>query len=160
MRSFALLGLIALLVTACIDESRLYEKNIDLNDQQWLVNDKPVFEFVIPDTSIRYNLYCNIRNEVSYPKANLYFTYHITDSTGKDLRKGLASHFLFDKKTGEPFGSSGLGDIYDHQIPIAHNYTFNYAGKHTVMFEQFMRMDTLQGILAVGLRIEKIEPEK
>lgn len=159
MRSFVVMLSLAFLVIAC-DDNRIYEKNQDFDNQEWLISEKPSFEFLIEDTSSKYNLYFNVRNEVSYPKANLYFTYYIADSTGKELQKKLRSEYLFDKKTGQPFGSSGLGDIYDHQIPIANQYQFKNPGKYKVSFEQFMRMDTLPGILAVGLRVEKIPAEK
>ena len=62
---------------------------------------------------------------------------------------------LFDDKTGEPLGESGLGDIYQHRIPVKMNHRFDYAGKYKVSFEQFMRTDTLSGILGVGLRVER-----
>ena len=159
MRSLGVMLLLAFLVIAC-DDKRIYEKNQDFDNRQWLITEKPSFEFAIEDTSSKYNLYFNVRNEVSYPKANLYFTYYIADSTGKEIQKKLRSEYLFDKKTGKPFGSSGLGDIYDHQIPIANQLQFKHPGKYNVSFEQFMRMDTLPGILAVGLRVEKIPAEK
>jgi gliding motility-associated lipoprotein GldH len=159
MRSLGIILSLAFLFAAC-DNKRLYEKNTDLNNEQWLAKEKPSFDFTIDDVAAKYNLYCNIRNEVSYPKANLYFTYSITDSTGKSLQNKLVSQYLFDKKTGEPFGDSGLGDIYDHQFPIAMNYEFKSPGKYSVKFEQFMRMDTLPGILAVGLRVEKVPASK
>jgi gliding motility-associated lipoprotein GldH len=159
MRSFGIILSMTFLLMAC-DDNRLYEKNADLANEQWLITEKPSFDFVIDDTSIRYNLYCNIRNEVSYPKANIYLTYYLADSTGKSLQSKLLTQYLFDKKTGKPFGDSGLGDIYDHQIPIASKYEFKHPGKYNVTFEQFMRMDTLPGVLAVGLKVEKIPAEK
>jgi gliding motility-associated lipoprotein GldH len=158
MRLFALSFLCSVLLAACHNE-RVFEQNEDLVDQTWLVKTKPAFDFVIQDTSIAYNLYCNIRNEVSYPKANLYFTYYLKDSSGMTLEKKLMTEFLFDKKTGKPFGKSGLGDIYDHQIAILKNYKFKAPSKYAVTFEQFMRADSLQGILAVGLRVEKVPTE-
>ncbi|HEY8936667.1 MAG TPA: gliding motility lipoprotein GldH [Cyclobacteriaceae bacterium] len=158
MRIVSVLFLLALLMSGC-DKSRVFEKNKDLKDQSWLVVNKPVFEFQVDNTPQPYNLYCNIRNEVSYPKANIYFSYNLTDSSGNVLESKLISHMLFDKKTGKPFGTTGLGDIYDHQIPLLKNYSFKNPGKYKVTFEQFMRIDTLPGILAVGLRVEKSKME-
>ena len=156
MRISGILILLTVFFISC-DDNRVFERNYDFEEQHWLVSSKPEFEFTIPDSSLRYNLYCDVRNEESYPKANLYFTYYLSDSTGRELQKKLMSEFLFDKKTGEPFGSTALGDIYDHQIPILKNYSFKHLGKYKVKFEQFMRTDTLHGILAVGLRVEKAE---
>jgi gliding motility-associated lipoprotein GldH len=62
---------------------------------------------------------------------------------------------LFHEKTGEPFGSSGLGYVFEHQFPLLENYTFKNPGKYTMRFEQFMRTDTLKGVLSVGIRVEK-----
>lgn len=150
---FLVLAASAIFFTAC-DKSRVFEMNHDFDSRYWLVKEQPEFEFRIQDTTTRYNLYCDIRNEISYPKTNLYFTYYLQDSS-RLLQKRLISDLLFDKKTGEPFGTSGLGDIYDHQVPILKNYRFAHTGAYKIKFEQFMRMDTLKGILALGVRVEK-----
>lgn len=151
--SLALLAATAVLLSAC-DEKRIYEKNFDFENRYWIVNDQPEFQFSISDTAIPYNLYCEIRNEVSYPKTNLYLTYYLHDSVGL-LQKKLVSNLLFDEKTGQPFGTSGLGDVYDHKVPLLMGYRFKHPGTYTIKLEQFMRLDTLRGVLAVGVRVEK-----
>lgn len=158
MRGIFLVAGFVLMLAAC-DSARIYEVNKDFPDREWIVTDQPAFEFKIDNTNLTYNLYTNLRNEVSYPKANLYFTYYLTDSTGAVLHKDLVSEFLFDKKTGKPFGSTVLGDIYDHQFLVLKDYQFKRPGKYIVRYEQFMRKDTLKGILAIGLRVEKSESE-
>ena len=159
MRLYVFALTFIVLLVAC-EQTRVFEKNEDLKDQLWLVNNKPLFTFAIDDTTLQYNLYFNIRNEVSYEKANLYFTYYLTDSTGVEIEKKLMTEYLFDKKTGKPFGKSALGDIYDHQIPLLLNYKFKQPNKYRVAFEQFMRTDTLKGVLAVGLRVEKTKVDQ
>ena len=153
---FLLVSCMGILV-AC-DSNRLYEQNNDFDDRHWAVEEKPFFEFEIKNVEGTYNLYVNVRNTVSYPNANLYFTYYLSDSTGTVIHQDLVTEFLFDKKTGKPFGSTVLGDIYDHQFPILKNYVFEKPGKYQVHYEQFMRYDTLRGILSVGLRVEKNLP--
>jgi gliding motility-associated lipoprotein GldH len=66
---------------------------------------------------------------------------------------------LFDQKTGRPNGSSGLGDLFDHRISLLSNYHFERPGAYTVSLEQFNRRDTLQGVLAVGVRVELVGEE-
>ena len=152
MRITTLFAIIFLL--NCCDNSRVYEKNQDLTQQYWLVNEKPSFEFTVSDQKSPYNIYCNLRNSVEYPYSRIFISYTLKDSTGAELKKEMFSAFLFDEKTGKPLGSSGLGDIYDQQILLLKDYTFQQEGKYTLQFEQFMRTDTLQGVLAVGSRIE------
>jgi gliding motility-associated lipoprotein GldH len=151
MRIVVFLSII-MLFNSC-DDARVYEKNYDFKERYWLVNEKPSFEFTItPDQS--YNLYCNLRNSVDYPYSRIFITYTLKDQAGSELKKEMIHTFLFNEKTGKPVGSSGLGDIYDQQILLLQNYTFKQPGTYTLQFDQFMRTDTLQGVLAVGLRVE------
>lgn len=157
MRSFLVVMIIAFFFLSC-DDQRVYERNIDFDSRYWLTSEKPELEFEITDSLQSYALYCNVRNSLEYPFARVFVTYYLQDSTGALLQKDLVSEFLFDEKTGEPFGDSGLGDIYHHRIPLIQNFRFPYSGKYRMAFEQYMRTDTLQGILAVGLRVEKAGP--
>jgi gliding motility-associated lipoprotein GldH len=154
---FFLLG--AVLFSAC-DDTRVYEKNVDFEDKAWMAGYKPEFEFVIKDTTQSYNLYCDLRNSISYPYSRIFFTYFLQDSIGLVLNKKLVNFMLFDPKTGKPEGASGLGDIYDHQLPLLLNHKFPYVGMHKIKFEQFMRKDTLDGVFAVGVRVEKAEDKQ
>jgi gliding motility-associated lipoprotein GldH len=153
MRVVILLSSLCLLFSGC-DEARVYEQNTDFQERYWLISEKPEFEFTIDKLADKYTLYGNVRNTISYPYARLFFNYSLQDSTGAELEKKLVTQYLFDSKTGEPFGNSGLGDIYDHRFELLKDYQFKYRGKYKVKFEQMMRVDTLQGILAVGLRVE------
>lgn len=158
MRSFLGFTVISLFLLSC-DENRLYEKNFDFDSRHWIASEKPEFEFEITDTAQPYNIYCNIRNSLDYPFARIFVTYYLKDSSGFVMEKELVRQLLFDDKTGQPQGESGLGDIYDHRIALRKNHRFPYAGKYTIAFEQFMRTDTLSGVLAVGVRVEKNNPD-
>jgi gliding motility-associated lipoprotein GldH len=156
MRILIALSLAAILLAAC-DDTRVYEQISDFENRQWISADKPQFEFIIDDINQRYNLYSDIRNSVSYPYSRFFFTYYLRDSTGSNVQKSLITEYLFDAKTGKPYGKSGIGDLYDHRFLLLENYQFQYPGKYQVIFEQFMRMDTLPGIMSVGLRVERAE---
>lgn len=142
---------------AC-DSSRIYDQNYDFEGRRWPAADEPAFEFEVTDTSAGYDLYTSVRNESTYPNANLYYEYMLTDSLGNVLEKKLLSRFLFDEKSGKPFGSTVLGDIFDHRFLILENYRFEQPGRYTVRYMHKMRADTLSGILAVGLRVDRHMP--
>ncbi len=152
MRILVFLSIIMLL-NSC-DDCRVYEKNYDFTGRHWLANEKPSFEFTVAQDQ-SCNLYCNLRNSVDYPYSRIFITYTLKDQAGLQLKKEMIHTFLFDEKTGKPIGSSGLGDIYDQQILLLQGFTFKQPGTYTLQFDQFMRTDTLQGVLAVGLRVEK-----
>lgn len=155
MRWLLVVPFAALFLTGC-DNSRIFESYTDFENRYWVVTEKPVFEFEITDTQARYNIYSNVRNSVAYPFSRFFMTYYLRDSSGNELQKKLSGHTLFDEKSGEPQGSSGLGDIYDHQFLLLRNFEFKNPGKYSMTFEQFMRTDTLEGMLAVGVRVEKV----
>ena len=144
-----------LMLGAC-DNSRVFEENADFTTRQWIITDHPAFIVEVEDITRPYTIKANFRNSLAYPKANLYYQVILLDSTGKEVEKKLVNNFLFDEKTGAPLGSSGLGDIFDHQFPVMENYHFPYAGSYTFQLSQYMRMDTLPGMLSTGIRIEKI----
>ncbi|MBL7859046.1 MAG: gliding motility lipoprotein GldH [Cyclobacteriaceae bacterium] len=159
MRIWRSVVMVLVLLSSC-DDRRVFEKYADFDDQHWRVSEQPEFDFEITDTLEHYSIYCNLRNAESYPFSDFRFSYSLTDTTGAVLEQKQITEYLFDKKSGKPFGSSGLGDIYDHRFMLLNNYSFPHSGKYIIRFEQFMRADTLAGILAVGLRVEKTEKEK
>lgn len=152
--------LLFLFVITCLqgcNQHRVFHEYTDFNEPYWLVSEKPVFTFNIKDTTSQYNLYCNIRNTTQYPYSRIFVTYSLQDTSGNEFQKNMITNYLFEAKTGKPIGRSGLGDLYDHQLVVLKNYKFNRSGPFEMVFEQFMRTDTLQGILSVGLAIEKVE---
>jgi gliding motility-associated lipoprotein GldH len=150
---------IAILITlfAC-DSNRVYEKNFSFDNKIWRMDSIATFEFNIGDKKAAYNVYINLRNSVSYPYRNVYITYNLQDSLGNILKKELVNYELFTRKTGEPLGESGIGDIYDHQFLILNSFEFSHKGKYKISFQHYMRSDTLSNIMAVGTRIEKALP--
>src|SRR5690349_10453316 len=144
MRVFCLLLVLGFTLTNCGGDSRVYEQYHDFENRYWLVQEKPEFEFTINDASLTYNVYADVRNSVSYPWSRFFMNYSLQDSIGTDLQKNLVQEYLFDAKTGKPFGKSGLGDIYDHELLLLKGHQFTHTGKYKMKFEQLMRMDTLQ----------------
>lgn len=145
-----------LLLFAACDNSRVYELDHDFAGRTWQVKDKPEFEFDITDSVQLYNVYYKIRNSSDYPFSRIFVQYNLIDPKKVDVQNKLLSNNLFDQKTGMPLGSSSIGDKFDHQFLILGKYKFNRIGKHTIKFEQFMRTDTLPGIEALGVRVEKV----
>jgi gliding motility-associated lipoprotein GldH len=155
---FGIIFFLAVALFAC-DSDRLYEQNINLKERYWRVDEPMVFDFNIEDVSQPYTIYYNVRNSLEYPYARLFIQYTLADSLGTQIDKKLNAQFLFDQKTGKPFGQSGIGDVFDHQFLIIENQVFRQPGKYQLKIEQYNRQDTLRGILAVGFRLEKASPK-
>jgi gliding motility-associated lipoprotein GldH len=158
MRIIFCLALIAAIAIGC-DSNRVYENNVAFKDRSWKIAEPAKFEFQITDTTKKYNLIMDVRNSIDYPFARLFVNYDLKKGS-VTLSKELISVYLFDQKTGKPFGNSGIGDIYDHQFILTKNYSFRKAGNYQAGLQQFMRQDTIPGILAVGLRVEVVYEKK
>lgn len=142
-----------LLLMGC-DKSRVYETNHDFNDGLWASSDTLSFDFSIPDSALHYNIILNVRNTIDFETARFFVQYQLNDSTSV-LRKRLVQQNLFDIKTGEPFGDSGLRNIYTHQFLLERGITLPSTGKYQVKLNHMMRYDTLQEIRSIGIRVEK-----
>ena len=145
---------VSVLLLGC-DSKRVFEDNHEFQQRSWKTTDQVQFDFQIADTSRKYNVLMNIRNSLDYPYARIFVNYDLVKQDNISLSQKMIAEYLFDQKTGKPFGTSGIGDIYDHQIPLLKNYSFEKAGSYKIKLNQFMRMDTIAGILAVGIRVEK-----
>ena len=150
--------LMASVLISC-DSERIYETNENFSQKFWHKDTLKSFSFHITDSTAAYNLYVNLRNTASYPYQNIYIHCQLKDSLNKVLEDQLMSFQLFHSQTGEPFGSSGVGDIFDHQFRFLENYNFPAAGSYQLDLAQMMRKDTLEAILSVGARVEFFQPK-
>src|SRR5436190_3659770 len=147
MYRLVVLSAFLLCLVSC-DPARVYETNRDFEDTRWLATDTATFSFSIPDTTANYNVWLNLRNSIDFETARIFLNYQLLDSASTSIRKRLIEQTLFDKKTGQPFGDSGLGDIYSHQFLIESNINFPSGGPFQVRLNQMMRTDTLTEVLS------------
>jgi gliding motility-associated lipoprotein GldH len=136
------------------DKARIFEQNQDIPESGW--NSKAIlkYEVQITDPATPANFYINIRNADGYPYSNLYLFIKTVFPNGK-MSNDTLECILADEK-GKWMGS-GMGDIYDNQIPFKRNVRFPLAGKYTFEIQHGMRTDIVPLIMDIGLRIEKGE---
>ena len=106
------------------------------------------------DSLVNYALYVVVRQNNAYPFYNLYFSPSIMDGQGKIVQRGLAEAILYDPTTGKPKGA-GFGDIYEKNFLVYPSLKFPKNGKYKIQLDQSMRVDTLAGMVSIGLRLEK-----
>jgi len=159
MRKYLIVCLLGILTLYSCDSSRVYEENVDFETRIWTEGAIQEFKFQIKDAEKPYNVKLNLRNSLLYPYQNLYTTIVLEDSLGNELNRTLKNSSLFDETSGEPLGE-GLGDIFDHQVPVFNNYKFPKAGQYSVFVSQSMRLDSLGEIMSVGIRVENVEAEE
>ena len=142
------------LFLAGCDKSSVFEGKKDFKNKFWVFNDPAVFEFEISNLQYKYDLTLNVRTTGDFKYQNLYIQYYLEDSTNQLISEDLKNIQLFHPVTGIPVGE-GIGGSYDVTRTFLEDYSFTKRGKYILRFDQFMRIDTLQEVLSIGLRVQK-----
>ncbi len=149
---YLLIALLISILFASCDARRVFDENIGIEEEGWNRNNKAKFEVVITDTISLHNFYINLRNTSDYAKRNIYLYIKTTFPNNRVAIDTLA-FFLADKE-GKWLGK-GIGRIKDNRILFKAGVIFPYKGKYLFEIEQGMRYEVLEGVIDVGLRIEK-----
>lgn len=154
---FYLFFLAIVLFSGCVKSGKLgvYQKNIPIPEYSWNYSYHPEFKFKITDTASLYNIYVTIRHTNAYPFSNIWLL--ISSNYEGEKPKTQRVELPLANKEGKWLGS-GMGDIFEHRIPIQQNARFDKRGMYHFSFEQNMRLNPLPYIMSVGLRVEKASP--
>jgi gliding motility-associated lipoprotein GldH len=144
-------AVLLMLLSSC-DPARVYEQNTELPENNWAIDNAPVFEFEIKEPAKKHAVSVNVRYNLEYDFYNLYLQHELIGPDGKQLSKKLHEVLLMDTKTGKPLGK-GSSDTFDLQQLILDDVTFAKAGKYKIKITQYMRRDPLPHIQAVGVRV-------
>jgi gliding motility-associated lipoprotein GldH len=136
------------------DGNRVFEQNVDIPEGKWHQDSILFFNVNIQDTVSPHAILLNLRHESDYPKQNLFLFINIIAPSGHAIRDTF--EIIMADEKGRWFGS-GLGDIWDLEIPFKYNVRFPVSGTYRFEFEQAMRYKILPNIRSVGLRVEIIE---
>ncbi|MDX5419536.1 MAG: gliding motility lipoprotein GldH [Hymenobacteraceae bacterium] len=153
-RTIVFLAAALLLMLSACDPARVYEQNTEIPDSNWTVDNAPVFQFEIQDTTKQYNVYFNVRYSLAYDYYNLYVRHQLTTPDSAELSSALHELHLMDSKTGKPSGK-GSSDTYDLQMLALKDVVFPQAGTYSLKLTQYMRRDPLPNIKAIGIRVEE-----
>jgi gliding motility-associated lipoprotein GldH len=152
-KTLLILFLFAVLLNACV-ESVYYEKDTELTNLNWDINNKLYHEVVINDHLKAYNIYLNIRNTGRYPYSNLYVFLESSSPGELDLKLDTVECILADP-TGKWFGS-GYGNILYNRVLVYRSHIFPRPGKYIFTLQHAMRMQSVPELQSVGLRIEEL----
>ncbi len=148
-------------VFAGCDSNRMYEDVKLLPTEGWPYDSVQVFNFPVNDIQQSYNLSLALRHSINYAHHNIYLWYQLFDPSGKVLKSSMLEGTLMDPKTGEPYGlegkATGQGSAlyYSHLLPVSKNHKFLETGNYQLLVKHYMRTDTLQNIMAVGIILDK-----
>lgn len=152
-KNLLIIGIIAIVFIAC-DKNRVYDSSKSIDSEQWHYQKYLKFDVSIDDTVSLHKFYINIRNNNEYEYQNIYLFLTTKLPDGKKSQDTLLC-YLADEK-GKWLGT-GLGDIKDSKLLLKDNLRFPQKGTYSFSLTQAMRKDIINGIVDIGIRIEKQE---
>lgn len=154
MRFRSIQIILVLFLLAGCSETGLYEKVYFMKGNAWSSQEEPSFEFEVKDTSSKYQLYFLIRHADAYEYNNVWISLKSQLPGDSIIRKDRFDIPLADQKK---WLGSGMDDIFDHRVLLYREpVKFSKTGLYKVDIGHEMRVEPLEHVFNVGLRIEKV----
>jgi len=151
MRDLFLLMVLGVSLTAC-NPNRIYEKHHSLSDNVWGKEQALAFQTNITDTGSKFNILIAIRHAQYYPFPAVDVNIKSISPSGKETSKNYELQLTDEDGM---FKGEVMGEIWDIEIPIEKNLTFEQTGTYEYQIKHTMPYDWLPLIMKVGLIIEK-----
>lgn len=150
--------LLALILLSSCDKKRVFDEYKTVGSA-WHKDSIITFDLPVLDSTKRYNLFINLRDNNNYQYNNLFLIVSMEKPNG--YTKVDTLEYQMTNPDGTLLGD-GFTDIKESKLFYKENVKFK--GKYKVHIKQAVRetdkipgVTLLEGITDVGLRIEKIE---
>lgn len=143
----------SLCFSAC-NLNHVFEKNIEIPQYKWDYKFIPQFKVSIEDTASFYNLSVNIRHLDAYKFMNIWLIIHSSGPDGKQQSKRVSLNLA--KADGKWLGE-GLNGVWMVNVPAKKRIRFIHKGEYTFALEHDMRINPLEDVMNVGLKLEKLK---
>ncbi len=146
--------LMILLAFFSCETNKVYNDYHQIPEYKWKMSNNLKFDITITDTITPCNIYFNVRNSGEYPYRNLWL--FVKERTPQNQLVEDKFNCILANRNGRWLGK-GFGDIFDLQLPYKKNVVFKKSGVYTFEISQGMRDTILNGIVNMGILIEKIK---
>jgi gliding motility-associated lipoprotein GldH len=155
-----LIVLVALAFVSCQENISLDQFHA-IEKQRWHKDSIIDFPFTSSDSENKNNIYINIRNNKTYEYSNLFLIARIEFPNNYQIVDTLE----YEMTTPEGrFLGTGISDVLENKLEYKTKFTFPLKGEYHIRIQHAMRknqelegMEYLDGIVDVGLQIEKIK---
>jgi gliding motility-associated lipoprotein GldH len=151
-----LLFVVAFSMNSC-DSNAVFDDYQSFDEAKWNKDNIVSFDLKLDDTLTSNNIYINIRNTVDYPFSNLYLFSKVYFPNGKVVVDTLEYEMTDDM--GEWLGD-GVGELKDNLLFYKKDVVFYEKGEYKITLRHGMRVDDLEGVKDLGVRIEKNQNKK
>ncbi len=142
-----------LVLTLCGCGGNAFYRDIKpLPDEKWNIAEPLSFSIDIPDSSVYYDFYINLRNTTDFETQNFYVFMQTQYPDGHSEQDTLG--FVLCDKFGKWTGK-GKGRIKDNKFLFQPNVRFPFSGTYSFTVTQGMRQETVKGVSDFGITLEK-----
>ena len=155
IKNSGILLLVAILLFSC-DKKRVFDEYKSVGSA-WHKDSIVTFDLPVLDSTKRYDLFVNVRDNNNYPFNNLFLIVAI------EMPNGFTKVDTLEYQMANPDGTllgNGFTDIKESKLYLRENVRFR--GKYKVHIKQAVRqsgkipgVQELEGITDVGFRIEQ-----
>lgn len=146
--------LMSLIIAGC-EPIKLYEQNTIYPTHEWSSQQINKYDFAITDTNASYKIFFVIRHHNAYRYKNIWVEFTTQSPKDSAVKQTLNLQLADDQKG---WLGVGMDDIFDQRIPINAIPTKLKWGTYHFSLQHTMREDPLMGVLATGIRVEKVQP--
>ena len=149
MRFLFLLLTSGLLLTSCGPDV-VYDQAQPTANDGWAYADSLIFEFVIADTTRRYDMELALDHATDFATQNLYVELATEFPDGRRTVQPVSLELA--NNYGDWFGDCGA-ERCDFSVVLQPAARFDEVGAHRLVVKQFSRAERLRGVAGVGLRL-------
>lgn len=142
-----------MLLSVSCNRDVVFTDFFEIPEKTWSLSDIPSFDVPINDTLNSNNIWLMIRTGSDYPYRNIYLFVTASTPGGITITDTL-QYDLADEK-GNWYGK-GFGNIHALNLPYKTNVYFPLKGNYMFKIQHGMRIENLNGVYDIGLKVEKI----
>ena len=152
--AFPFLLLSAVIIFSSCDRPRIIDDYHNIPQSKWEKDSVHMFSFNVLRIKQNHNIYFNVRNDQAYGYSNLWLFVTLNSPTGES--KCDTIQLVLAESNGKWMGK-GFSGTYNNRLIYRRNIFFPEPGQYAIRIQHGMRTDILEGISAIGIRVEKVE---
>ncbi|MCU0345349.1 MAG: gliding motility lipoprotein GldH [Saprospiraceae bacterium] len=146
-------ALLSSMLVACNSDT-IFDESKRIPNAAWDYNQPLPFEFEVRDTTKTYQVVLEMTHAGDFGYQNCYVQITTKFPNGEEKKQPVSLELAAQSGI---WNGECSGNTCTLEIPLQTKAKFKQPGKHSITVEQFMRVNPLPGIEAIGLKIKQLE---
>ncbi len=143
-----------LLLEVSCEKAPYFQQSLEIPQSQWKYDDLKDFSIDITDIDQYYDLVLDVNHATDYSYENIYVKIHTTFPSGEEVSDEVSFQLADDLDQWE---GTCKNEICNVSILLRNRIYFDEVGIHKISIEQFNRVDPLEGINKLTMKLILLE---